>query len=302
MQLSRSFGSVLLSWVSWFILVLTLGWNVRENLRDCDKARISLKEDGLRRINLFPHTTKWDPNLFFLMRWAYDLKQDIAVIDSPWVERRFIGWVLKRVPGLIAVHSKGGSGQIKDGSLARLILESYPAGFTLWIAPVGRLVGTEWKTGFYFLARQLRATITVVGFDYSKQCGMDAGIHIRPSEYESNIPPDCAVRDLLVLHSKPVQAITANKVLTEDQPESAKEAVVAEVESYDDKETRRLITRQLQDAMKCIVPLYPMNSFPMCTQPQLSSVHIGVISKARKVAFLAAFLAIYIECFVLRFL
>lgn len=100
-----------------------------------------------RIVILFPHTSKWDA-ILYLWLCLSEQYQVCAIIDSPWLRKCFIGWLLSFFPGLFGTYDKrkgGTGGLIKDGVLAKQILTMFPDGFCLWVSPVGNIHGGEWR-------------------------------------------------------------------------------------------------------------------------------------------------------------
>jgi 1-acyl-sn-glycerol-3-phosphate acyltransferase len=120
-----------------------------------------------------PHTSNWD---FVLARAAFEVL-NIPVrftIKQEWT-RGIAGGVLRRL-GAIAIDRRPKSEQQKPISyvdaMVRLF-ETHPR-LVILITPEGtRSVQTEWKTGFYFVARNAGVPIALGYLDYGKK---EAGV------------------------------------------------------------------------------------------------------------------------------
>lgn len=107
-----------------------------------------------------PHTSWWDGVWAMLFKVA--LGVDVAFVAKRELFRGPLGWALHRLGG-IPIERSGADGLVEQ-TVARF-RERRPLWFG--IAPEGtRRRGREWKTGFWYIARNAGVPILPVYFDY----------------------------------------------------------------------------------------------------------------------------------------
>ncbi len=137
-----------------FIYFKLLKWKMEGDFPEVDKCVVAV----------VPHTHWLDLFLGILLRnvWGKSIgfigKQ--SLFDTP-----VIGWLLKKAGGMPVVREK------KQDTVSAIasIFEKTDV-FRLSLSPEGtRKKVTEWKTGFYFIAKQANIPIVLVAFDYGKK-------------------------------------------------------------------------------------------------------------------------------------
>ncbi|WP_109300083.1 1-acyl-sn-glycerol-3-phosphate acyltransferase [Aquimarina sp. AU474] len=138
-----------------FIYHRILGWKAigdfsKETVKKC-------------MIIVVPHTSWHDFYIGLLIRQVKDLK--ISFLGKKELFKWPIGWYLKRVGGIPLDRTPG---QNKVEAIAELFEKRDV--LRLAIAPEGtRKKVTEWKTGFYHIAKAASVPIIMVTFDFGKK-------------------------------------------------------------------------------------------------------------------------------------
>lgn len=144
------------SYLSRFLLYI-LGWEFE------DKERIQFETKRL--IILFPHTSQWDGFIGALFRTAYLYHRNVRFLIWHDHYKKYGPGLLSKM-GFIPVDSdstKGNTRYIAD-ELNKL------DEFIFLISPEGTIKKTDkWKKGFYYIAKETNAYITVLNLDFYKQ-------------------------------------------------------------------------------------------------------------------------------------
>jgi hypothetical protein len=151
-----------------FILIL-LGWNfIVEN-----KSKFKDLSQENNFILIFPHTTYWDGAIFLLYRLAYPqiFSKSRMFLDPYYYETLpYGGTTLLNYFGFIksvSINSKKKENTIQK--TASLLKEEKD--FMLWISPKGCTQKKEWRSGYFYLAKEMNVPIVTCGLDYeTKQC------------------------------------------------------------------------------------------------------------------------------------
>lgn len=112
---------------------------------------------------VFSHTSFYDFFFMVLYYLAYpnELKNLKTLIKPDYFE--YIGWFLYRVGGIPSTHISNKNG----GATTKIVetLKSYPSS-QLLISPKGTILKGEWRTGYYYIAKELNAKLVAIGLDY----------------------------------------------------------------------------------------------------------------------------------------
>lgn len=101
---------------------------------------------------------------------------------------KYAGRLLRKIGGIPATKVDDKNG----GSVKRIAkeLEKKPEGSVLLISPKGSIVKREWRTGYYYLAKELGVPLMTVGLDFEKKC-------VYASQRISSDLPEPEVREFL---------------------------------------------------------------------------------------------------------
>lgn len=140
-----------------------------------------------RSVLVFSHTSYVDFYIFLLYKFAYPdelfhirtlVKPDPFAYAGPLL--RFLG----AIPAT-KVSDKNG------GAVSRIIDELKKLDkVVLMICPKGTIIKAPWRTGYYHIAKELKAPLLVVGLDYEKKT-VEAG------DFVSSEEPEHIVREQL---------------------------------------------------------------------------------------------------------
>ena len=144
-------------WLFQAIMFIT-GWT------PLSKSQIERMKSQSRAVYIAPHSSIWD----FMVTTMFALAQpeafsDINVVVKPQAFNIWFGWILRKA-GCIPATKRETSG---DGFVEHTIqLLSRKERFKLLLAPRGSRTASSWKSGYYWIAKQMNIPIVVVGFDY----------------------------------------------------------------------------------------------------------------------------------------
>lgn len=144
-------------WLAKAILFVT-GWT------PMDQQMITRMERLNKAVFIFPHSSIWD----FVMASLYSIAQpevyrDIYTVMKPQPFETWLGPYLRSAGFIPATRrEEGGGGFITD---TVKFLEQKKR-FLLLIAPRGSRDATDWRTGYYWIAKQMQIPIVVVGYDF----------------------------------------------------------------------------------------------------------------------------------------
>jgi len=139
--------------IATFILKRLMGWKISGNVPELKKYILIV----------VPHTSWHDFYLGVLVRRALGLQ--INYVGKKELFRPTFGWFFKWTGGAPLDRT---SGQHKVSAIAGLFHENEE--FRLALAPEGtRKKVTEWKTGFYYIAKEAGVPIVMVAFDFGKK-------------------------------------------------------------------------------------------------------------------------------------
>lgn len=137
-----------------FVYFKVLGWKLEGNFPGhLDKFVIPV----------VPHTSWLDFFLGLLIREVWN--EQINWVGKKSLFIKPFGWFFKAVGGAPIDRSKSG-----DTVSAIADIFARRARFRLAISPEGtRKKVTQWKTGFYFIAKTANVPVVLVGFDYKNR-------------------------------------------------------------------------------------------------------------------------------------
>jgi 1-acyl-sn-glycerol-3-phosphate acyltransferase len=136
-----------------FIYFKIMGWKLVGNFPNIDKCVIIV----------VPHTSYADFFLGILIRKVWN--QQINFIGKESLFKGPIGWYLKKVGGAPIIRNKN-----SDTVSAITAIFNAKDKFRLALSPEGtRRKVTEWKTGFYYIAKSAKVPIVMVAFDFGRK-------------------------------------------------------------------------------------------------------------------------------------
>ena len=115
-----------------------------------------------KRVVLFSHSSYWD-FVLLLLYWAAvpPIVKDMYVVMKPQ-PFKYLGWLLE--PTFIPATSITDRGLGFVESTTRRFQGKTT--FQLMLSPKGTIIDAPWRSGWYYLARNLNAEVQVVGLDY----------------------------------------------------------------------------------------------------------------------------------------
>ena len=136
-----------------FIYFKLMGWNLKGNFPDLKKYVIMV----------VPHTSWHDFYMGLLLRRIAGI--NINYVAKKELFKKPYGWYFKWMGGAPLDRTPG---QNKVQTIAS-IFDKHKE-FKLALAPEGtRKKVDNWKTGFYYIAKEAKVPIVMVAFDYSKK-------------------------------------------------------------------------------------------------------------------------------------
>jgi len=145
-----------------FTILWVMGWS------ELPEKMIDKFKSNMRLVCVFSHTSAWDFYILSLYLLAYpeELKYVRFMMRPDFFDKPG-GWILYKLgalPGTKITESNGGAVEKTAESLNKLDR------FVFLISPKGSIMRREWKSGFYHIANQTNASLTVVGLDYVERC------------------------------------------------------------------------------------------------------------------------------------
>ena len=144
-------------WLAKFIYFKILGWKVVGNT--------NISKDAVKKavIIAVPHTSWHDFFIGILLRKVLDVKTNF--VGKKELFKWPFGWYFRSVGGRALDRT---SGQNKVEAIAKLFDETDE--FRLTLAPEGtRKKVTEWKTGFYYIAKAAKVPIIMFTLDFKNK-------------------------------------------------------------------------------------------------------------------------------------
>ncbi len=153
------------SFVSFFFkfLLFVMGW---KGVSERDIAALKGKP---KVIFVFSHTSFWDISIFFLLRMAYpSLGKNMYTIVTPWAFERW-EWrakLLRRCNCIKATRLEDSGLGFVDSTVNFLRPKD---SYFLLISPEGKIPASEWRSGYYHIAKKLGIPMRTVGLDYEQK-------------------------------------------------------------------------------------------------------------------------------------
>ena len=136
-------------------ILFVLGWHRLDPSKVFQKSRV---------IMVFSHTTPWD-FLFMLLYSGANIQYISNVYTVMKLQPfQYWGWFLRWINCIPATRAE----DTADGFISRTakILKGKES-FILLISPQGQCKSVPWRSGYYYLAQELKCNVQVVGFDYN---------------------------------------------------------------------------------------------------------------------------------------
>lgn len=129
-----------------------------------DKRMATKMERLGRAVFVFPHSSIWD----FVMASLYSIAQPeiyehIYTVMKPQPFNTWMGPYLRSAGFIPATRREEGNGGFVSDTIK--FLENKER-FLLLISPRGSRDASDWRTGYYWVAKQMQVPIVVVGYDF----------------------------------------------------------------------------------------------------------------------------------------
>lgn len=197
-------------------ILLIIGWSLLS-----DDIFQQLNEHQ-RTVLVFSHTSYMDFYILTLYLIAYPTQLGhvrTMVKPQPFA---YAGWLLRRFGAIPATAL----GDKQGGGTVRVVAELRSQDrWVFLISPKGTIVKQDWRSGYYYIAKEFGAHFIVAGADYEKKC---------------------------IIISKAIafnQCKSPPLKLSQSQTSLSDEAL--------DKRNEEVVRKLLQEELKQIVPLYP---------------------------------------------
>lgn len=139
------------------LLLWCLGW---QPMNEAVGRR--LKTFG-RSVLVFSHTSYADFYIMLLYKFAYwDELPPIRVVMKPQ-PFQYAGWLLRNL-GAIPAGEVGKKGSNSTSFITKQL--DTEKNWAFLISPKGTIDRADWRTGYYYIAKELQLPLTVVGLDY----------------------------------------------------------------------------------------------------------------------------------------
>lgn len=137
------------------------GWK----LPDKDELKKMRRDDTGRTIIIISHTSYWDFFLLMLYRQSEPvIGKNLYLVVKPQAFKHW-GWFLEPMGCIPATRSEDTGGGFVDKTTTKFSDKN----FKIVISPEGKLISSEWRSGYYYLAKNLKASIMVAGLDYKNK-------------------------------------------------------------------------------------------------------------------------------------
>lgn len=149
--------------LKWFArcILFIMGWRL---VTEEEKERLHSKD---KVVYIYPHTSIWDFVIGVLYMFAQpNLLENGYFVMKPQPFDKWYGKILRK-GRFIPATKREESGEGFVTKTAKYL--STKDKVYLFISPEGTRVANDWKTGFYYLAREMKAKIGIAGLDYELQ-------------------------------------------------------------------------------------------------------------------------------------
>ena len=141
-------------------ILTSMGWDpkIPENIRS------KVLSDS-RMVGLYTHSSNWDFIMMFLYLTAdEEFSNKITFMTNPQNLEKY-GFVMKKF-GAIEASKLEDKGKGKGSSQKAIDILNKKDSFLFLISPKGAMSKKEWRTGYYYIAKEANAMITSIGVDY----------------------------------------------------------------------------------------------------------------------------------------
>ena len=171
----------------WVLIIL--GWNINYNIKDKVSA-ISKKA-----VLIYPHSSYSDYFIFCLYYYAFNMENFYTIMAERFIPfesmcpylipapdfavRNYIEKGYGRFRSICYAWLDRIKGREKESNYKRINFVSQVCdnirnkeSYYILISPTGSITKDDWKTGYYYIAKDLEVPIIVVGVDYEKKSGV----------------------------------------------------------------------------------------------------------------------------------
>lgn len=139
-------------------LLLIFGWNF------LDQKIINAVNCNIdKSVMIYPHTSYWDFVVVLIYKYAYDLPNLYIVVNEGLYKK--YTYILSKLNCIPATAKEKNNGGFVENTVNYFKDKQK---YHILISPEGTLKKMEWRSGYYYLAKQLNIDITIIGFDYSE--------------------------------------------------------------------------------------------------------------------------------------
>lgn len=175
----------LVRWLAKTLLFVT-GWS------QISKSQLVFLEQQKRAICIFPHSSAWELIVAIIHGLAHPEAFRYALtVMKPQPFEGFMGPWLEKLGFIPATKRENADGNFVTQTIK--LLESKER-FLLLIAPSGARSAHRWRSGYYWIAKQMQIPIIVVGQDYEKHIPVVGPTHLT-SDYENKESLERALQD-----------------------------------------------------------------------------------------------------------
>ncbi len=140
-------------------------------------AAVIKKLKTKRLVIVISHTTYWEFFMLLFYRILSDINPNLIIVMKPQPFENW-GWFLKSMGCIPATKSEDTNG----GFIQRTIKEyADKEEVQIVVSPEGKTDGTNWRSGYYYLCKGLKASVVAGGADYESKTLYMGPVH----SYES---------------------------------------------------------------------------------------------------------------------
>lgn len=129
-----------------------------------DEKTLKKLENHKKIILIFPHTTCWDAAIYIFYYLKYDIirRRAYTLINPRFGDAE----ILKRFGFIPSTHVDQ-----KNGGMVKKIVDTVKDRdeYMILLSPKGTIQNREWRSGYYYLAKELDCEIVCGGLDYKKR-------------------------------------------------------------------------------------------------------------------------------------
>ncbi len=138
-------------------VIFIFGWKL------CTPFELDYFND-INGILIFPHTSFFDFFIMLLYRFAYPEIKNNLYITMSQCHCDKCSFIFKYLNVICATPKQS----VNGGFVSRVVNELKNKNFKLAISPEGSIKPNKWRSGYYYLAKELNCDIHIMGFDYVK--------------------------------------------------------------------------------------------------------------------------------------